>query len=383
MKAAEENAYSLKALRACLTRRSAFAVVICLLTSGALAFADVRGEPGGKKHLTIYDANAYIGADLAPALTVDPSNVSNALYVVSQLYLTIVASDPPTRMAGLAREIAAAKPDLVGLEELYTLATAPATVQGPGQFTVLYDYLQLITNALAAQGAHYNVAVIATEADVVLPMFDLQTGGIEYARAIDHEVILARSDLPPGYLRLSNPQSGHFDHYLQVPGTGISVLRGWASVDVFTRGERFRFICTHLEEETLPDLQLVQAMELLAGPADVSMPVVMTGDFNADPLHRNGTVTYDAFLEAGFRDAWTAVNPLNPAGGLTWGHDDLLADPALPFVWRLDLVLYRGAIFHPLNFEVIDLSLGRTTPPLWPSDHAAIAAGFTLSNFKR
>jgi endonuclease/exonuclease/phosphatase family metal-dependent hydrolase len=151
-------------------------------------------------------------------------------------------------------------------------------------------------------------------------------------------------------------------------------------VDVFTRGERFRYICAHLEEETVPTLQYVQAQELLAGPASTSMPVVLTGDFNADPLHRNGTITYELFGAAGFTDAWNAVNPSRPAGGLTWGHDAALTDPGTPFIWRLDLILYRGGQFNPTQFQVLDIQTGLARPPLWASDHAAVAASFLLGN---
>src|SRR5207245_5787862 len=90
---------------------------------------------------------------------------------------------------------------------------------------------------------------------------------------------------------------------IHISSIGLSVLRGWCSVDVFVRGERFRYICTHLEEETVPQIQLLQALELLSGPAQVNLPVILTGDFNADTLHRNGTQTYDALIAAGFTDA--------------------------------------------------------------------------------
>jgi len=33
-------------------------------------------------------------------------------------------------------------------------------------------------------------------------------------------------------------------------------------------------------------------------------PVILSGDFNADPLHRNGVRTYDTIVAAGFDDAW-------------------------------------------------------------------------------
>jgi hypothetical protein len=270
---------------------------------------------------------------------------------------------------------------VVGLEEIWNVSQAPATTTGPGTFTVAFDFLQLLTNALAAHGLHYAIAASATEADIIMPMIDLQTGGIAYGRVTDHEVILARTDLPPGQLRVSHPQSGHYQNYLQVPAIGLAVYRGWCSVDVFSRGETFRYLCTHLEEETVPAIQMAQAQELL-GSLDPKMPVLIVGDFNADPLHRNGTVTYDALIQAGFRDSWTALHPRNPAGGLTWGHDADLVDLTQRFVWRLDLVLYRGKAFQPEKLEILDFRLSHNRAPLWPSDHAAVAVQFDFSQPK-
>src|SRR5436190_23830301 len=94
----------------------------------------------------------------------------------------------------------------------------------------------------------------------------------------------------------------------------------------------------------------------------------------ADTLHRNATQTYDALIAAGFTDAWAALHPADLAGGLTWGHDELLADPDTGPVWRIDLVLFRGTRFVATQAESIDIALDRTQPPLWASDHAALAA---------
>jgi endonuclease/exonuclease/phosphatase family metal-dependent hydrolase len=159
---------------------------------------------------------------------------------------------------------------------------------------------------------------------------------------------------------------------------GLTLWRGWCSVDVATRGEDFRYICTHLEEETAPEIQRLQGQELLSGPANVRLPVVLVGDFNADSLGRNGAVTYGDFIDAGFNDAWLAVHRHSPAGGLTWGHDDLLADPSHPFSWRIDLILYRGAGFVTTGADVLDPRLHRAQAPFWASDHAAVAADFLI-----
>jgi endonuclease/exonuclease/phosphatase (EEP) superfamily protein YafD len=132
----------------------------------------------------------------------------------------------------------------------------------------------------------------------------------------------------------------------------------------------------------LPQLQMLQAIELIDGPANVCLPVILSGDFNADPLHRNGVETYDAFVAAGFDDAWAVLHPGNPAGGLTWGHDEFLADPSVPMIWRLDVVWFRGFGLVPTEAKVIDIALDREQPPLWASDHAAVTANFRIQGLQ-
>jgi hypothetical protein len=358
--------------------RAALACLLGAVLAVAAPALAAQPECGGHRGFSAFTANAYIGADIAAPLSLDPTDpnyLQNLLGTVTATYGQVIASDPPARMKGLACEIAASRPDMVGLEEIWSVSQASATASGPGTFMVVYDYLQLLTNALAAHGLHYAVAATATESDIIMPMLDLPTGAVLYGRITDHEVILARTDLPPGHLRVSNPQSGHYENYLTVPAIGLSLYRGWCSVDVASRGETFRYICTHLEEETAPVIQMAQAQELL-GSLDHNMPVVVVGDLNADPLHRNGTTTYDEFTQAGFKDAWTALHPHNRTGGLTWGHDADLADPTQRFVWRVDLVLYRGNAFQPEELEILDARLRHTQAPLWPSDHAAVAVQF-------
>ena len=363
-----------------LSRRAALACLFAAVLAAAAPAYATQPDFCGHRGFSTFTGNAYIGADISAPLALDPTDpyyTQNLIATVTATYQQVLASDPPARMEGLAREIAASRPEVLGLEEIYAVSQAPMTATGPGAFTVVFDYLQLLTNALAAHGLHYAVAASATESDIIMPMLDLQTGGYAYGRITDHEVILARTDLPPSLLRVSHPQSGRFQNYLQVSTIGLSLYRGWCSVDVTSRGETFRYLCAHLEEEAFPDIQLAQAQELLAS-LDHKMPVMLVGDFNADPLRRNGTVTYRELTKAGFKDAWTVLHPHNPAGGLTWGHDPELADPSVHFVWRLDLVLYRGKVFQPEGLQILDHRLSSTQAPLWPSDHAAVAVQFDL-----
>ncbi len=320
---------------------------------------------------------------------------STTLYPVLHLFLVAALLSPALTVLGGAVDVGGKRhvdtmtinlyvgggtgmPDIVAVEEASLIRT-----ESPGDLLVgstnpathvVLDYLQILLDALAARGARYAVVSTANEIDVELPLFNLQTGAVDDVRLTDRDAILVRTDLPPGQLRVSNAQHGNFRNVIQISSIGLSVLRGWCSVDVFVRGERFRYICTHLEEATVPQIQLRQALELLSGPAQVKLPVILAGDFNADTLHRNGTQTYDALIAAGFTDAWAALHPADLAGGLTWGHDEFLADPDTAPAWRIDLVLFRGTRFGATQAESIDIALDRTQPPLWASDHASVAA---------
>ncbi len=358
------------------------AVVVCLLAVLALAtqFATVfASDIGGKKGFSCFTGNAYIGAPYERVLTADPTNVPVVVY---ETFQQIIASDPPGRMAALADEIIAKGPDIAALQELWTLSHAPMPDSGLPEFTVVYDDLQLLTNALAAKGAHYRVAVATDEQDPTMPMVNPDTGEWAYASVTDHEAILVRTDLPRGQLWVTNPQRGRYTNCFYIPAFELVLWRGWSSVDVFVRGERFRFICTHLEDEMVPPVQEAQGVELVSGPANVRMPVIIVGDFNADPLYRTGTTTYDTLVGAGFKDAWQTLNPGNPAGGLTWGHDPFLTDPSTAFNRRIDFVFYRGSRFTPATADIMDPQISLTDPPLWPSDHATLSASFYLGNPK-
>jgi endonuclease/exonuclease/phosphatase family metal-dependent hydrolase len=357
-----------------------FALLFSAPLFGSRMFAGETGF-GSKRGVSTMTVNLYVGSGTDRVLALnpaDPGYITNLIATVTGIYYEIAASQPQLRLQRVADEIAARKPDLVSVEEASLVRT-----ESPGDLIlggtnlathVVFDYLQILADALAARGAHYAVAIAEDELDVELPMLNLQTGTIDDARLTDRDAILVRTDLPAGHLKVSNPQHGHFRNVIQIATLGLSVERGWCSVDVFVRGQRFRYICTHLEEETAPQIQLLEAAELLNGPANVNLPVIIAGDLNADSLHRNGTTTYDSFIATGFTDAWTSLHPTDLAGGLTWGHDEFLADPDTLFTWRIDFVLFRGRHFHSVKADVLDLYLNLTQPPLWASDHAAVAA---------
>lgn len=350
--------------------------------------ASVSAQPlraAAKHDVDVMTVNAYVGGDIGRVMTLDPSDPNYAhdvVATVTSVYYEIVASAPAVRMQTLANQVARRMPDIVAVEEASLIR-----VQSPGDAAVggltpatnvVYDYVKLLLAGLNARGAHYRVVATAEEADVELPMMNLQTGSLDDVRLSDREVILVRTDLPPGQLRVSHPQSGNFVNVIPIPALGLSVDRGWCSVDVTIRGRNFRCLCTHLETEVAPMLQAAQVQELLAGPAKTPLPVILLGDFNADPLHRDGSIAYDLLPAAGFGDAWAKLHARTPADGLTWGHDEYLADPTTLFDRRIDFVFYRGKDVTPVQTDVLNLTTGLAQPPLWATDHAALAAGFML-----
>lgn len=367
-----------------ICRRTALLLVMLSVAAATFTASAQRSGREPTVKLTTMTANAYIGVEFDAILSLDPTDpnyLNNLILAVTTTYGQLLASDPPARLAGLAREIAMRKPQLLAVQELTTVQTAPmiltAAGPAPGQFAVVYDYTELLLAALEKLGLHYEVAVSAQEAEITMPMLlDVQAQTPGYGRIIDHDAFLVRVD-SPNHLNWSNPQTGHYANNLQFQG--ITVYRGWCSMDVTTSGNTtLRTVCTHLEEETSPEIQVLQATELLAGPAHTSLPVMILGDLNADPLHRNGSLAFDVFQEDGFKDTWAKVYSRKSTRGLTWGHDPALADTSHPFTWRIDLILYKGPHISPTGIQVLDVALGTTQAPLWPSDHGAVAAQFNI-----
>ena len=150
-------------------------------------------------------------------------------------------------------------------------------------------------------------------------------------------------------------------------------------MDAKVRGKTFRFINTHLEPESpsaaVNAIQVAQGNEILSGPADTELPVILAGDYNSR-ADGTGTQTYDNLIGAEFTDAWSTTHPGEL--GNTWGHDDDLRNMTVDLTQRLDLVLFRGGLCA-FDADLVGEKLTDRTPSgLWPSDHAGIVATLGL-----
>jgi endonuclease/exonuclease/phosphatase family metal-dependent hydrolase len=319
------------------------------------------------QNINVMTQNVYFGADLSPIFgALDP--IAAAAFVWTE----VQASDIPGRAAEIGDQIAQAEPALVALQEA-------AQWTGPDSTgaTVQYDFLQSILQEVTAKGAHYAAIKVVDDLNITVPIGYAMTG--PFVHFTDRDILLARTDLPPGKLGFTNIQGGPFSTLLIVPtGFGpITVPRSWISADVRFGGRNFRFITTHLESFSSV-IQVAQAAELLSGPADTSLPVVMAGDFNSNangqPNLPDNTPTYGDLLAGGFSDIWTAVG--HKVGNTCCQEGDLLNFPS-QLTERIDLVMAKSGVTAASERIIDDHNEDRVTSSaglLWPSDHGGLVS---------
>jgi hypothetical protein len=352
------------------------------------------GAPGaaaeGGRTVTVMTQNLYQGTEFAhiQGLIGASPSFEEALAATTADYATYEATRFNDRATLIAAEIAQNRPALVGLQEVATWHRGafdpahPFALPAP----VNEDFTQELVAALAADGVHY-AAVSRHDDNFTLAFPILTPGGLVAVGMVESGVILARTDLPPGQLKLSNPMSGTylarpplFGNPLDPdPPHGFQFTNSWQSIDVKLRGKHFRFITTHLDA-LIPGgvISGPQAQELLAGPAHTSLPVIVTGDMNSGL--RDAPAAYEALLAGGLSDSWSAAGLGLPP--LTCCHlepEDLISDPNATYTSDLDHILTRGP------FSVLDSHLVGNVPPIpptspfiWPSDHAGMVATLAL-----
>jgi endonuclease/exonuclease/phosphatase family metal-dependent hydrolase len=352
---------------------TALASAMLLVLMATVAVAAPPPQASNDRTVTVMTRNLYLGATLAPLFPDPPlSSPGELIGAASELWFQVLATNFPLRAKALAEEIATEQPDLIGLQEvtLYRIGAfndpAPAT-------TVRLDFLRVLQSELRSRGQRYDVAVSQAAFDGELPAMDWPvvaggTGGLVDVRLTDRDVILVRRT---SALNIKNAQGGIFSDALplEVLGQPLPIIRGWTSVDVKHRGVKFRFINTHLEAFHA-GVAALQAIELVTtGPAATTLPVVLTGDFNAAP----GEPAYNVIsIGAGFTDV------ADPGGGPTCCYDAALNDPTATLDSRIDLIFTRGAItttsVHRVGVDPIS-----DTQPRWASDHAGVVADLVLT----
>ncbi len=410
-------------------RLAAVLPVVLSLPAGPPAAAAGAAERGPAA-ISVLTQNQYLGADLAPLVATSPSDANAALLDVLE---QIAASDFPARVQRQAQAIARQRPDLVGLQEVETFGCidpdpAPPPQQGcddPLVAGALVDFLALTLDALAARGADYRAVAAVGNFDtrgievtlddgsrIALPGLPVEIDGrVVFITAFDRDVILARARTvervaPVEFPAVACRRSLDGCNYaavapveLAVPG-GVAHLvfeRGFVGVDAKVRGDRFRFVDTHLEvAEPAPDVpasaffqsaQAAQLIALLEATTSASRRLIVAGDINSSPDDQpvpgplpdlpppfdQGLVPpYQQFVAAGLLDAWT-VRPRRDPGFTCCQAPDLMNEVSL-LDQRVDVVFADATLARARTQLVGDRPRSRTRSGLWPSDHAALVA---------
>ncbi len=372
------------------------AVVVLAVAPSATADAGMAAPPG--KPLTVMTRNLYLGADLNPpiraALAQPAGSFAQLVALANGTHAARAIVDQtnfPVRARLLANEIVATRPDLVALQEVALWRHGPLElnqVAVSNATTVDIDFLQILMDALAAQGASYIVVRVQQEADVEAPSFlgnnpFSPTADASDVRLTMRDAILMKVD--PGLTLLNSGGANYATRFAAGVGAiTYTFLRGYVWADVRTGTKTLRFIDTHLEAE-FSIFALGQANELLAGPAATDKTVVIACDCNSDPLNNNGkppvdmtphSAPYNFIVGQGFIDEWLQFAPAEQ--GWTSGLSQLVNDATADgFDHRIDMVFARTA-----GGQVAGVDKGQVTGDelrdrdpasgLWPSDHAGV-----------
>jgi endonuclease/exonuclease/phosphatase family metal-dependent hydrolase len=140
-------------------------------------------------------------------------------------------------------------------------------------------------------------------------------------------------------------------------------------------GATLHFVVTHLHHE-VPDAEIraEQAAAMIEWLSGIDGPLVVVGDFNADPTEP----AYEIMRGAGFRSAFLEANGAEPP--VTWpsgiqapGVDDDGEPGCLDYIWL------RG----PITVASCRLAFDRPAvddPTLYPSDHFGLSAQVQLGD---
>lgn len=321
------------------------------------------------RELTVLTRNMDAGSDFWYVLSADPNNLGSILLGITQTYQEMLASNIPKRADGIAREIQIYRPAMVALQEVTTISSGPL---GTTSMNIDANGFDALMADLKTRGLHYKAVFVQKNTDIVLPALDASYQPTVQVGLTDYDAVLVRCDLLADGLTLRKVNAQHFSDpatlMYSVAGQSIPFYRGWIAVDAKYRGMDYRFVTTHLETFS-PGYQQAQANELIMGPLNTQLPLILAGDLNSDaiaPSWGNGPA-YGMLTAAGFVDAWTSLRPNDL--GVTWPLflEDSGIGPSTP--QRIDLVLLKGRVVPVQTTET------GLTPVngIWSSDHAGVA----------
>jgi endonuclease/exonuclease/phosphatase family metal-dependent hydrolase len=321
--------------------------------------------------ITVLTRNAYIGADvdavLAALMSADAADDFPALMTAIG---TLQATDLPTRARAFAEEIARTRPDVVGFQEITQLSIHLSPLGVAVDLDL--DFLPVIQAALADRGLAYAVGGQVENIDVTL------LGGA--IRMVDYDVVLYDTERVQWHPLVTK----NFEYNLGEIAPGVVLRRGYVGGTATIGEVTYTVVSTHLEpdlnaEIPLGDLRAGQITEIVT-VLGAAAPAIVMGDLNDEP----GSLMYQVLTGAGLVDAWAELRPQRD--GYTCCHRPDLSNRRETFDQRIDYVFARGfdRRRQDLSGRIVLLGDGSRDRvrgplyPIWPSDHAGVAARLLL-----
>jgi len=345
---------------------------LCLLGALVLtapASADRRAHPSPFPAVGAATYNAYIGTDVFAVLSGSST--------LDQAIADIVAVNFPARAHAIVKALLKPSPDLIGFQEAWHIQINAPQVQ------LDWNYKEILAGLLGNAG--YREVVSSDLTDIVIPLDPANPA--YYVRVTDHDVIFARKRF-----KASEVETLLYDNTFKAPLAGQTIIskRGLVSAVFTIRGQDYRFINTHLETQELPAVsatgdilgvaQNLQAEELVDYLGDETRPVILAGDFNAQPQDLPVAVIEGG----GFADMWPLRIFRRQDPGYTCCQAPDLLNVESILDQRIDHIFVRNVgadndynVVFPMTIETIgdrNVDKTRTDPRLWPSDHAGLKA---------
>ncbi len=307
--------------------------------------------------LTVMSRNIYLGADVGVALELIPNFPAAAQFMWDQVKKT----DFTKRANKLAAEAALDKPALIGIQEATTWYCKKNLWS---EKVAVFDFLTQFIKATQATETSYSLASFdgvdafnpgysiaaipyltkVEDPDLFLSLFGSTSAACGFTIG---DAILVRDDLKKNIVQVGNTE---YDATYSIVPTIMTIYRGYTWVDFKVNGSLVRVISTHLEsiwdENKVPNSAL-QAAQLIEDLKGAKMPLIVMGDFNADPRDpraesepnpglqpviseacpTSGIAScnaYKAMIDAGFTNA--SPDATDPRY-FTWGASALLNGP--------------------------------------------------------
>lgn len=210
--------------------------------------------------IDVMTQNQYLGADLAPVIGAagadpfDPIAFNSA--VVAALH-QVAANKTVERIDAQAALIKKRQPHFVGLQEVDVFSCADPFATGacadPSVASAFNNFLDLTLAAL--NGAYQAAAMVENFKVEAIPFVLPGYAQPAFLTVIDHDVILARSDIETetvsfgciGFVSVDG-----CNYQLSLPAGPFTVLRGYVGVDATVGDSDYRIVTTHLEVKDPP-----------------------------------------------------------------------------------------------------------------------------------